>query len=80
MEEDKDEQLSFISLAAATANVVQYLQKQKIDDGHCKPDPGSADEQKRNEQLQYIEHRLRQIKRFERSFSRKNGSGRKTRK
>ena len=66
---DNDE-LSFITLGAATLNVVRYLEgseKQK-EDAQRKAEQSGDTEQKREEQRAYIEQRLRDIAKFEESF------------
>lgn len=67
---DNDE-FSFVSLAALTANVTRYLQmdEQKNEDGERDPTPSGADEKKRAEEREYIEHRLREIRAWERKIS-----------
>jgi hypothetical protein len=59
--DNDDEPFSFVSLAALTANVFRYLEtdKQKHEEGEREPASSSGDEQKRAEQLEYINHRLR---------------------
>jgi len=70
---DNDE-FSFVSLAALTANVTRYLQTDKQDDEHSERDPASsgADEKKRAEEREYVEHRLKEIRSWERKISGRN--------
>ena len=56
--DNDNEKLSFISLAALTANGIAYLQEQKIEDGETKPDAGHGDERDREEYLEEINGRL----------------------
>jgi len=69
--DNDNEPLSFITLAAATANVVRYLETNKNEDEESKRDPAPSrgDEQKRAEELEYVEHRLREIRAWERKIS-----------
>lgn len=69
-----NEPLSFITLSAATRNVVRYLEpnKQKDEERERDSNPGDADEQKRAQEREYIEHRLRQLRSWERKISGKN--------
>jgi hypothetical protein len=68
--DNDNEPLSFITLAAATANVVRYLQtdKQKNEECEREPAPRRRDEQKRAEQLEYVEKRLRELRAWERKI------------
>lgn len=65
-----NEELSFISLAALTANVLQYLEidKQQSEERERDPDAGNGDEQKGGNNEEYIQDRLRQIRAFERRY------------
>lgn len=66
-----DNELSFITLAASTANVVRYLQpneKQNEDTGGD-TDSGRADEKKGAADEEYVERRLRELAAFERKVS-----------
>lgn len=67
-----NEPLSFITLAAATANVVRYLQTNKKQDEQSDPDAdrGSADQQRKDREREYIEHRLKELRAWERQVSR----------
>ncbi|GEC56803.1 hypothetical protein CQ12_38155 [Bradyrhizobium jicamae] len=56
--DNDNEKLSFTSLAALTANVVQYLQKKKIEDGETKPDASHSDKRDREEHLEEVNRRL----------------------
>ena len=64
-------ELSFVSLAALTANVTRYLQtdKQKNEQGERKPEPGKRDDDKGSEHRAYVEKRLRELAAFERRVS-----------
>jgi len=69
MKADNDnEPLSFITLAAATANVVRYLEpnKQKNEQREQDPAPGNENEKKRSERGAYVEKRLSDLAAFER--------------
>ena len=68
-----NEEFSFISLAAATANVMRYLEKDRCERPASKQDEAPADEVDREREKQrFVETRLREIRRFERSY-RNNG-------
>lgn len=72
MNADNDnEPLSFITLSAATRNVTRYLQLDKQKDGESErePDPRNTDEQERAQEREYIEHRLRELRSWERKIS-----------
>ena len=66
MEQDNEE-LSFISLAALTANVLRYLEsdKQKQERTGDNAERGDADEKNSGADREYIERRLRDIAAFE---------------
>lgn len=69
--EGDDEELSFIHIAAATANVVRYLQTNK-QQNECSEDdgkPGKTGEEKSSEHRAYVEKRLRDLAAFERRVS-----------
>jgi len=61
--DNDDEPLSFVSLAALTANVVRYLEldKQKEDAS----ERSDKDEKRANERLEFVNRRLRDLRRFE---------------
>jgi len=69
-----NEPLSFITLSAATRNVVRYLEADKQKNEHSERDPASrgADEKKRAEEREYVEHRLKEIRAWERKISGRN--------
>jgi hypothetical protein len=69
--DNDNELLTFISLAAATANVTRYLglNKQKDEDACGDRDSRDAEEKKRHENREYIEHRLRELRAWERKIS-----------
>ena len=64
-----DDELTFIRLAAVTANVLRFL---KLDEKQPKEDgerDGSATDQsvgKEKDHLRYLEHRVRDLREFER--------------
>jgi hypothetical protein len=66
---DNDE-LSFITLGAATLNVVRYLEsgEQKKSDREREAQRTDDDEQKKEDERQRIEQRLREIAAFEERF------------
>ena len=69
---DNDE-LSFITLSAATKNVVRYLvDKQKDEDGQRQTGRERTDEQRAEEQRRYVDQRLRELAAFERKVSGRN--------
>jgi hypothetical protein len=61
-----NEKFSFITLSAATRNVVRYLglDEQKDDSGN-EGDAGNERDQKALEQREFVQRRLREIERFE---------------
>jgi hypothetical protein len=69
--DNDNEPLSFISLAAVTANVVRYLEtdKQKDEQSKSDPAPSRGDDEKRAQELEYVEHRLRELRSWERKIS-----------
>lgn len=68
-----NEPLSFITLAAATANVVRYLSKEQHppqNDNRAANDESAQQSEKHPEaDREYVEHRLRQIAAWERRIS-----------
>ena len=67
-EHDNDnEELSFVSLAALTANVVRYLEPEKDqrEQREREPDTGNRDEQKGRQHEEYVKDRLRELRAFE---------------
>lgn len=69
--ENENEQFSFISLAAATANVVRFLEGSEKHQGDRERDTPRkrTDEEKAEDERRYIKQRLRDIRRFEESYS-----------
>ena len=69
--DNDNEQFSFISLAAATANVVRYLEgsEQKKEDAQRDAEQNGQANQKSDEQRAYIEQRLRDVAAFESRFN-----------
>jgi len=62
-----NEELSFITLGAATLNVVRWLEKDRCDRPAGKQDEKPSKEiDRKREQERFIETRLREIERFER--------------
>jgi hypothetical protein len=61
-----NEELSFVTLAAATANVVRYLQidEQKTESDDERGSRGD-DEKRALEHLEFVTRRLRDLERFE---------------
>ena len=72
--DNDNEEFSFITLSAATRNVTRYLQtdKKENEDSKRDPAPGGADEKKRAEEREYVEHRLKEIRAWERKISGRN--------
>ena len=69
--DNDNEPLSFVSLQAATRNVTRYLglDEKKDEEGKRDPAPSRGDEQKRAQEREYIEHRLKEIRAWERKIS-----------
>jgi hypothetical protein len=69
--DNDNETLSFISLAALTANVVRHLglDEKHDEDSRSEPNPGDADEERKERERQYINHRLKEIRAWERRIS-----------
>lgn len=72
---DNDNSDPWCSIGLQAALIVNKLRlqaqltnsnEQKNEDRKCEPDPGSGDEQKRAEQREYVEQRLRELAAFER--------------
>jgi selenocysteine-specific translation elongation factor len=65
-----NEELSFITLGAATLNVVRYLESSEDKQEHRERDAQRSgdDEQKKEEHRAYVEQRLREIAAFEERF------------
>ena len=77
MKEDEEDELSFIHIATATANVVRYLQanEEKKERPESQGQGRNEDESKRARELEYIERRLADLRAFERRAA--NGPRRK---
>jgi hypothetical protein len=62
-----DDELSFISLKAATLNVLEWLEpyKKQHENGRSNPEAGDSDEQKRKEDREGVDKRLREFRTFE---------------
>ena len=69
--DNDNEKLSFISLAAATANVVRYLEPTKDQKKQGDRDTARDSAEKENSECEreYIEHRLRELAAWERKIS-----------
>ena len=65
-----NEELSFITLGAATLNVVRYLEssEQKQSDREREAQRSRDEEKKKEEQRAYVEQRLRETAEFEARF------------
>lgn len=65
-----NEEFSFITLAAATANVIRFLEgsEQQKEDAQRDAEQGGDTEKKREEKRAYIEQRLRDVAAFENRF------------
>lgn len=75
--DNDNDKLSFVTLAAATANVTRFLRLDEKADEQSggKSNADRTQEQKDKAQRDYILHRVRDLAAFERRFiSRKNGS------
>ena len=69
MRNDNDnDELPFITLAAATANVTNYLGLDKQKDEQCSEQqkPGEAAQDRVANERAFVEHRLRQLSEWER--------------
>ena len=66
--DNDNEEFSFISLAALTANVVVYLQSNEKQEEAAQGErqPSYSDEEECKKQLQYVERRLADLRAFER--------------
>lgn len=74
MEEvDNEDTDTWIQLAAATANAVRFLTKEhkKPENEERPADPNNGDRPKKHpdEQRKYVEHRLRELRAWERKLS-----------
>jgi hypothetical protein len=63
-----DDELSFIHIAAATANLVRFLglNEKKEEQAGRDGQPSDENEKKRKEHLRYVEKRLSDLRAFER--------------
>lgn len=70
--DNDNEELSFITLGAATLNVVRYLENSKDHqrDGERQTPEQRSEEEKTEDHRKAVEHGLRQIERFERRYRR----------
>lgn len=73
MEEDNDDELSFIRLAAVTADVVRFLMQPKEtqvdkrrEGSPCNDEATKQADQKEGEGLRYLDHRVKELREFER--------------
>ena len=82
MEGNDDEPLSFLHIAAATANVVEYLRlnEQKNEQTERESEPGDRDEQKSEQHRAYIEQRVSDLRAFERRAAGDRPGGHKNRR
>lgn len=72
MEGNDEEALTFITLQAATRNVLLYLEmdKKQRDQRKRDADTGNGDEQKGDQHEKYVEHRLSELRSFESRYKR----------
>jgi len=64
--DNDNEELSFVSLAALTANVVRYLETDKQKEDATDKSSSSDEEEKRAiKRLEFVNRRLRDLQRFE---------------
>lgn len=73
MEGDTDDQLTFVRLAAVTANVVTFLMKReklpvdkRREDGPGNDETAKQADEKEREGLRYLDHRVKELREFER--------------
>ena len=66
--DNDDEEFSFVSIAAATANVTRYLRldKKKDEERSEQQKPGNAAKDRVTNERALIEHRLRELAEWER--------------
>jgi hypothetical protein len=77
--DNDNEELSFITLGAATLNVVRYLTDSSEDherDGERQTPHQRSEKEKAEDRAKAVEQGLRQIDRFERSYRRQDGGSR----
>lgn len=73
--DNDNEELSFITLGAATLNVIRYLEKDRDQAPNSEPDKNPEnDADRQREKDRFLETRLLEIERFERRY-RDNRSG-----
>ena len=66
--DNENDELTFVKLAAVTANVVRWLMKvdeNKQEESAGNPDAGNANKQSPEDERRYIETRLREIRSWE---------------
>lgn len=61
-----DDDLSFIRLAAVTANVVMWLKKKQTEPGNERAGEKKDDEKRNEQSRRYVERRIRDLREFER--------------
>jgi hypothetical protein len=69
--QDNDDELTFVKLAAVTANVVRWLMKvdeEKDEDTGGNPDAGKTNKQSPEDERRYIDTRLKEIAAWERKI------------
>lgn len=72
-----NEPLTFVTLAAATANVTRQLQKQPDTDRASDGEPKDREQQEEKTRAAYVDQRLRELAMFERRAAwKKNGARR----
>jgi hypothetical protein len=70
-QDKNNEELSFITLGAATLNVVRFLEGSDKHQGDSERDTPRqrTEEEKAEDERRYIKQRLREIRRFEEAYS-----------
>ena len=66
MEDNNDDELTFIRLAAVTANVVRWLKEKQTKPGNERTGEKKDDEKRDEQSRHYVEHRVRSLREFER--------------
>lgn len=66
MEDDNDEELTFVRLAAVTANVVRFLKEKQTTHGNERAEKVERRENADEQKSRYVGYRLREIREFER--------------
>jgi hypothetical protein len=71
--DNDDEPLTFIHIAALTANVTRYLglNEKENEGSKGEPNPSDTDNKRADDQRRYVEQRLREIAAWEAKFMRK---------